>query len=1473
MSSHAFHNSQELLLEELGFLSLEEYNPLPPNLLTDGGKEWLMSLLPTNALMSKEELYRAVVGILQKDGDGEELLDLIGFEGIDLITKILNYKSILLSTVKMEPGVTSTRQLRRMQDKGIIPKKFSEENKNMRPILLPTGPQFDPTSLPGIFLNPSSIPGIEDLQMGGGGKLNLPKNSTHHQDIHWEEFVLYPDEVVVADGNQTTSASKDYKVKRLMDKIKRIEIVQLQKLHPLFSSAFPESYKTLNPMQSATFPILTGTNENVLVCAPTGAGKTDVALLSILKLMMDNYSKTDGNLSVIDGLENLKIVYVAPMKALAAEITGKFQKRLLNFVSSKGHSFRVREYTGDMQLTPQEVRQTQMIVTTPEKWDVLTRKPSALSVGGEGEGGGTLLSGLSLLIIDEIHLLQDSRGPVIEAIVARTLRRVELQQKVIRLIGLSATLPNYMDVGTFLRVDPYQGLFAFGEQFRPVPLTQHFIGCKPKTFKEQSAEMTRICWEKVKESVNKGYQAMVFVHSRNETVKTVKALQLRMIEHGLKDSFSADASLAIAKGKPLHKLILQTKDRELVKALSAGFGFHHAGMPRQSRRGVEDAFSRGDIKVLCCTSTLAWGVNLPAHTVIIKGTRVYDQQKGDFGSLGILDVLQIFGRAGRPQFQETGEAFLICPHSELSHYLRSILHQIPIESRFLEEGLYDNFNAEISLGAITTMEEAISWMRYTYLWVRMQRNPTAYGFKLKEVMMTNTADEEDDGSNGSNGGGGGGGALTKRLTSIILEASKVLGSSGMISYNGSVFKPKSIGRIASSFYLSYQTIVEWGKLLRPGDHVKGEEHLLSLAGKASEFEQLRVRDEEVDDIEYLGQILPLVKLGTTKAISDGHHKASLLMQAYIARIDMSSSFSLQNDLNYIAQNGSRILRALFEVVRSMHWAPLALVALRVCQIWERRCFHHEHPLLPLLLPPSQFTSDSSLPKFVRYQEILSSVPRKDFLFLKEKEIARLLSLRLGDKPDQEILRCITSLQRSFPLLTIKDDQVDIRAITSWLQITLTVKLESTVGLGTLKHSWWLWVEDLREERIIYCLQLNISTEQRLTFIIPRLETGYRFRFINDNLSHCQTVRMVTFNGNGSDGIAGSDGGTIITNTSTDTNKNTNTKKYTYKNEINNGIINEIGPLQKGKNYLIMAPLRADEFSSLQKELSLLLNGIIIENGPESLKTFLAGGSGDNSCYCCILKEELNDGDDTNSNDKDFYFVSELSDVKEVMKKKKKGIVAFSPPLKVVEEQEIFDEIISFDTGLRSSPLRIEMEPLPTDRRNCLPAMARVVPLLAKKIFNAVREFSGPSLIVCPSREISLRLQRSLKTILLMEISSSSSSVGNGLFGDIVVMEPLQLGNGRNGNGGGGGGLINITYLTTSTTNDQFLAFRRSMPPYGMIVLTTTLGTDVESDILSSSSSILQLLLEARDKALMFVNEDMIPFYRDILEEQRIVNFK
>jgi pre-mRNA-splicing helicase BRR2 len=244
-----------------------------------------------------------------------------------------------------------------------------------------------------------------------------------------------------------------------------------------------------------------------------------------------------------------------------------------------------------------------VIVTTPEKWDIVTRQ-------GEGRAYTQLVK---LMIIDEIHLLHDERGPVLESIIARVIRQVEATAEPIRLVGLSATLPNYTDVATFLRVKPENGLFFFDHSYRPVPLQMQYIGMTERNAFKRFQLQNEICYEKALDQRRERYQMLIFVHSRKECGKTAKALRDLALERDELSYFVRDGS---ATQEILREEASSAKNADLKDVLPFGFAVHHAGMAREDRELVEDLFDDRHIAVLCCTATLAWGVNLPGEFII-----------------------------------------------------------------------------------------------------------------------------------------------------------------------------------------------------------------------------------------------------------------------------------------------------------------------------------------------------------------------------------------------------------------------------------------------------------------------------------------------------------------------------------------------------------------------------------------------------------------------------------------------------------------------------------------------------------------------------------------------------------------------------------------------------------------------------------------------------------------------------------------
>jgi ATP-dependent DNA helicase HFM1/MER3 len=101
-------------------------------------------------------------------------------------------------------------------------------------------------------------------------------------------------------------------------------------------------------------------------------------------------------------------------------------------------------------------------------------------------------------------------------------------------------------------------------------------------------------------------------------------------------------------------------------------------MSQDDRIAVETGFLNGDINVICCTSTLAVGVNLPCHLVVVKNTVTYTNE--GLEEYSDLDIMQILGRAGRPQFDNSAVAVIMTRPEKVNKYEKMVSGQEVLES-------------------------------------------------------------------------------------------------------------------------------------------------------------------------------------------------------------------------------------------------------------------------------------------------------------------------------------------------------------------------------------------------------------------------------------------------------------------------------------------------------------------------------------------------------------------------------------------------------------------------------------------------------------------------------------------------------------------------------------------------------------------------------------------------------------------------
>jgi len=436
-------------------------------------------------------------------------------------------------------------------------------------------------------------------------------------------------------------------------------------------------FDSFNPMQQKA--LVEGLfDSNLVIASPTASGKTIIAELAGLDSILN---------------QKKKAIYLAPLRALASEHYRDFKQKY-----ASTYKVRFALSTGEYDSASQYLQNYDMIFLTNEKADSLLRHKAEW------------LSRVGVLIIDEVHLLGNDRGPTLEMVITQ-FRHLNPS---IRIIALSATIPNSAQIAKWLSAK------LVLSDYRPVPLSEGVLFDSEIRFGHNQLEALHSTEKEpilqiVHDTLHqKNKQALVFVNTRPLSQTTAKKIS-SLTEKVLSDS--ARKRLQKAASAIQSALEHPTEQCELLAHLvKRGVAFHHAGLVQKQRHIVESAFKKNLLKVICATPTLAAGVNTPAFRVIIPSVYRYGDQ--GYERISVSEYKQMSGRAGRPKFDSTGEAILLAKSlTESDELLEKYVNGKPeeIESKLgIEPVLRTHLLASVATGLVSDAESLHSFFSKTF---------------------------------------------------------------------------------------------------------------------------------------------------------------------------------------------------------------------------------------------------------------------------------------------------------------------------------------------------------------------------------------------------------------------------------------------------------------------------------------------------------------------------------------------------------------------------------------------------------------------------------------------------------------------------------------------------------------------------------------------------------------------------------------
>lgn len=462
--------------------------------------------------------------------------------------------------------------------------------------------------------------------------------------------------------------------------------------NPEYEQLYQDDIHAFNKIQTQVFQALYTTNDNVLLCAPAGSGKTIAAEFALLRLWS---SGRGGRCVCIEPYPEVAEARVHEWSAKFGHVQGG-----KSIVALKG------ETTSDLRL----LNSSDVVVCTPSQWDLLSRRWRQRKAVQE----------VSLFIADEVQLIGGNIGPTYEVVLSRARYVAAQTEFKTRIVAFGSSLANARDVSEWLGVSN-QNTFNFAPGSRPLPMEVHVQSFNVPHFASLMIQMAKPAYLAITEYAE-DRPAIVFVPSRKHCRSSAQDL----LQYCLADQ-DPDRFLNIEK-EDLQPHLNRVSDEDLRDTLANGIGFYHESMSKQDKLIVERLYALGAIQVVVASKETAWSIPLSAYLVIIMGVQTFEGKEHRYVDYPFTDILQMMGKACRPMHDASSKCVLMVPQVRKPFFLRFLNEGLPIESH-VHLALSDHLLSEIAAGTVENKQEAVDWFTWLWCYRRLTQNPNYYGMQ------------------------------------------------------------------------------------------------------------------------------------------------------------------------------------------------------------------------------------------------------------------------------------------------------------------------------------------------------------------------------------------------------------------------------------------------------------------------------------------------------------------------------------------------------------------------------------------------------------------------------------------------------------------------------------------------------------------------------------------------------------------------